>query len=239
MLARWPPAFDWIFQMATDLNPTVVPHARVDELGSCIVHGLAVGLSIAGLVALVAKAAMYGGPLAVFASGLYGATLIFLYTASTLCHALPHHSAQGVLKTLDHLGIYWLIAGTYTPFALVAVPGTWGLGLFGLIWLLAIAGSVLELGILKRYHHAAVFGYVAMGWGAIAAFQPLAAHVPKAGLVLLVAGAVAYTAGVPFYLAKRLPFHHSLWHLFVVAGSVLHYFAVLFYVLPGAGTMRG
>ena len=222
--------------MATDLNPALVPHARIDELGSCIVHGLAVGLSIAGLVALVTKAMLYGGPVAVFASVLYGATLIFLYTASTLCHALPHHRAQGVFRTLDHLGIYWLIAGTYTPFALVAVPGAWGLGLFAIIWLIAITGSVLELGILKRYHHAAVFMYVAMGWAAIAAFQPLAAHVPKAGLVLLVAGAVAYTAGVPFYLAKRLPFHHSLWHLFVLAGSVLHYFAVLLYVLPGRAT---
>ncbi|WP_107913812.1 hemolysin III family protein [Luteibacter sp. OK325] len=225
--------------MAMDASRAVVPHARVDELGSCIVHGLAVGLSIAGLVTLVAKAAMYGGSVAVFASALYGTTLIFLYAASTLCHALPHHSAQGVLRTLDHLGIYWLIAGTYTPFALIAVPGTWGLCLFGMIWLLAIVGSVLELGILKRYHRAAVFMYVAMGWGAIAAFQPLATHVPKAGLMLLVAGGVAYTAGVPFYLAKRLPFHHSLWHLFVVAGSVLHYFAVLFYVLPGGAATRG
>jgi len=233
------PAFDWIFQMATDSSAALVPHARIDELGSCIVHGLAVGLSIAGLIALVAKATSYGGPTAVFASVLYGSTLIFLFTASTLYHALQNHRTEGVLRMLDHLGIYWLIAGTYTPFALVAVHGAWGLGLFGLIWLLAIAGSVLELGILKRYHHAAVFGYVAMGWGAIAAFQPLAAHVPKTGLMLLVAGAVAYTAGVPFYLAKRLPFHHSLWHLFVLAGSGLHYFSVLLYVLPGAGTTHG
>lgn len=222
--------------MATESSPALVPYARVDELGSCVVHGLAVGLSVAGLVALVTKAALYGGPLAVFASALYGTALIFLYAASTLCHALPHHRAQGLFRTLDHLGIYWLIAGTYTPFALVAVPGPWGFGLFGMIWLIAIAGSVLELGILKRYHYAAVFMYVAMGWSAIAAFQPLAAHVPRAGLILLVAGAVAYTAGVPFYLAKRLPFHHSLWHLFVLAGSVLHYFAVLLYVLPGAAT---
>ncbi|WP_213948208.1 hemolysin III family protein [Luteibacter sp. dw_328] len=222
--------------MATDSSAALVPHARVDELGSCVVHGVAIGLSIAGLVALVAKAAVYAGSVAVFASALYGATLIFLYTASTLYHALQHHSVQGILRTLDHVGIYWLIAGTYTPFALVAVPGAWGLGLFGAVWLVAIVGSVLELGILKRYHRAAVFMYVAMGWGAIVAFQPLAAHVPKTGLVLLVAGGVAYTAGVPFYLAKRLPFHHSLWHVFVLAGSMLHYFAVYLYVLPGAAT---
>ena len=222
--------------MAMDSGPTLVAHARMDELGSCIVHGLAVALSVAGLVALVAKAASHG-PIAVFACVLYGATLIFLYSASTLYHAFQHHSAQGVLRTLDHMGIYWLIAGTFTPFALVAVPGTWGFALFGMIWLLAIAGSVLELGILKRCHHAAVFLYVAMGWGAIAAFQPLAAHVPKPGLILMVAGAVAYTAGVPFYLAKRLPFHHSLWHLFVLAGSVLHYFAILLYVLPGQSSV--
>ncbi|HVI53733.1 MAG TPA: hemolysin III family protein [Luteibacter sp.] len=225
--------------MATDPDLASVPYARIDELGSCIVHGLAVGLSVAGLVALVAKATSYGGPLAVFASALYGATLIFLFTASTLYHTLKNHRAQSFLRTLDHVGIYWLIAGTYTPFALIAMPETWGFVLFGAIWLLAIAGTVLELGILRRYHHAAVFLYVAMGWGAIATFQPLAGHVPKDGLMLLVAGGVAYTAGVPFYLAKRLPFHHSLWHLFVLAGSVLHYFAVLFYVLPGAGAGRG
>jgi hemolysin III len=226
------PCLNRIVPMTTDASTAVVPYARVDELGSCLVHGLAVGLSIAGLVVLVMKATSYGGPVAVFASVLYGVTLIFLFSASTLYHAFQHRSAHALLRTLDHLGIYWLIAGTYTPFALIAVPGSWGVGLFGVIWLLAIAGSVLELGILKRYHHAAVFMYVAMGWGAIAAFQPLAAHVPKAGLMLLVAGGVAYTAGVPFYLAKRLPFHHSLWHLFVLAGSVLHYFAVFLYVLP-------
>ena len=107
--------------MATDSSAALVPHARIDELGSCIVHGIAIGLSIAGLVALVAKAAMYAGPIAVFASALYGVTLIFLYTASTLYHALQHHSVQGILRTLDHLGIYWLIAGTYTPFALVEI----------------------------------------------------------------------------------------------------------------------
>lgn len=225
--------------MTKDALPTHVAHARVDELGSCIVHGVAVGLSVAGMVVLVAKASLYGGSLSVFASALYGSTLIFLYTASTLYHALQHHRAQGVLRTLDHLGIYWLIAGTYTPFVLVSVRETWGLGLFGLIWLVAIAGSLLELGILKRYHRAAVFGYVAMGWGAIAAFQPLAAHVPKEGLMLLVAGGVAYTAGVPFYLAKRLPFHHSVWHLLVLAGSMLHYFAILLYVLPGPGMVGG
>jgi hemolysin III len=219
--------------MATDSSVASVAYARIDELGSCIVHGLGIVLSIVGLIALVAKSVLYGGALAVFASALYGATLIFLYTASTLYHSLQHHRAHGVLRTLDHLGIYWLIAGTYTPFTLIALPGQWGLSLFGMIWVLAVAGSVLELGILQRYHRVAVFMYVAMGWAAIAAFQPLAASIPKAGLILLVAGGVAYTAGVPFYLAKRLPFHHSLWHLFVLAGSVLHYFAVLLFVLPG------
>jgi hemolysin III len=219
--------------MAVDSNLASVAHARADQVGSCVVHGLAVVLSIAGLTAMVAKAAVYGGPLAVFASALYGATLVFLYAASTLYHGVQHPSAQGVLRALDHMGIYWLIAGTYTPFTLIALPGRWGLILFGTIWFLAIVGSVLELGILKRHHRVAVAMYVAMGWAAIAALQPLAAHIPMAGLALLIAGGVAYTAGVPFYLAKRLPFHHSVWHVFVLVGSVLHYFAVLFYVLPG------
>jgi hemolysin III len=219
--------------MSVDPNPAAVAHDSADQVGSAVIHGLAFVLSIAGLTALVAKAAMYGGPLAVFASALYGATLVFLYAASTLYHGVRHPRAQGVLRTLDHMGIYWLIAGTYTPFALVVMPGKWGLISFGTMWVIAIMGSVLELGILKRHHRAAVALYVAMGWAAIAAFKPLAAHLPTAGLVLLIAGGVAYTAGVPFYLAKRLPFHHSVWHLFVLAGSVLHYLAVLLYALPG------
>ncbi|SFW41988.1 PAQR family membrane homeostasis protein TrhA [Luteibacter sp. UNCMF366Tsu5.1] len=205
-----------------------------EEIASSVIHGIGWVLSIAGLAVLVAFSAMQGDARAVVASSVFGTTLILLYTASTLYHSVPGVAAKRVLRTLDHIAIFLLIAGTYTPFTLLALPGAWGWGLFGTIWALALIGSAAELGLLKRYRKAAVAMYVAMGWVALVAVEPLRANVPAGGLVLLFGGGVAYTAGVPFYVARRLPYHHAIWHLFVLVGSVLHYLAVLLYVIPGA-----
>ncbi|MFC4763960.1 PAQR family membrane homeostasis protein TrhA [Dyella koreensis] len=207
-------------------------YAFGDELASSVIHGIGILLSIAGLATLVAYAAMVGDARAVVSSAVFGTTLILLYTASTLYHSIPGELAKRVLRTLDHIAIFLLIAGTYTPFTLVALPGAWGWSLFGTIWVLAIAGSALELGVLKRYRKFAVLLYVAMGWVGMVAFKPLSAHLETGGMVLLIAGGVAYTLGVPFYLARRMPYHHAIWHFFVLAGSVLHYLAVLLYVIP-------
>ncbi|TAL71595.1 MAG: hemolysin III family protein [Rhodanobacter sp.] len=209
-------------------------YRRGDELASCVLHGIGIVLSIGGLTTLVAFAALHGGARAVTASAVYGATLILLYTASTLYHAIPLMRAKPVLRTLDHIAIYLLIAGTYTPFTLMALSGAWGWGLFAAVWTLAVVGSVLELGWFRRYRSLAVLLYVGMGWIGMLAFKPLAAELQTGGMTLLIAGGLAYTLGVPFYLWRRLPFQHALWHAFVLAGSVLHYFAVLFYVLPVA-----
>ena len=210
------------------------PHVG-DELASSIIHGVGIVLSIAALVSLVALSAVLGDARAVTASAVFGSTLILLYTASTLYHAVPGGSPKQVLRTLDHLAIFWLIAGTYTPFTLIALPGAWGWGLCSAIWTLAIAGTALELGLLQRFasRKLPVLLYVTMGWLGLVAFKPLSTHLETGGLVLLVAGGVAYTLGVPFYLCRRMPFHHSVWHGFVLAGSVLHYLAVLLYVIPG------
>ena len=205
-----------------------------EEIASSVIHGIGWVLSIAGLAVLVAFSAMQGDARAVVASSVFGTTLILLYTASTLYHSVPGVAAKRALRTLDHIAIFLLIAGTYTPFTLLALPGAWGWGLFGTIWALALIGSAAELGLLKRYRKAAVAMYVAMGWVALVAVEPLRANVPAGGLVLLFGGGVAYTAGVPFYVARRLPYHHAIWHLFVLVGSVLHYLAVLLYVIPGA-----
>jgi len=205
-----------------------------EEVASSVIHGIGLVLSIAGLAVLVAFSAMYGGARAVVASSVFGTTLILLYTASTLYHSIPGDMPKRVLRTLDHIAIFLLIAGTYTPFTLLALPGAWGWGLFGTIWLLAILGSAAELGLLKRYRKAAVAMYVAMGWVAVIAIEPLRDNVPAGGLALLFGGGVAYTAGVPFYMARKLPYHHAIWHVFVLAGSVLHYLAVLLYVIPNA-----
>ncbi|HET8763594.1 MAG TPA: hemolysin III family protein [Rhodanobacter sp.] len=208
---------------------------RGDELASSVLHGIGIVLSIGGLATLVAFAALHGGARAVTASAVYGATLVLLYTASTLYHAIPLMRAKPVLRTLDHMAIYLLIAGTYTPFTLMALSGAWRWGLFAAVWTLAVIGGVLELGWFRRYRYLAVLLYVGMGWIGMLAFKPLAAELQAGGMTLLIAGGLAYTLGVPFYLWRRLPFQHALWHAFVLAGSVLHYFAVLLYVLPSAG----
>jgi hemolysin III len=205
-----------------------------EEVASSVIHGLGIVLSIVGLVVLVAFSAMHGDTRSVVASSVFGSTLILLYTASTLYHSVTSGPAKRVLRTLDHIAIFLLIAGTYTPFTLLALPGAWGWGLFGTIWGLAILGSAAELGLLKRYRKAAVVMYVLMGWAAIVAIEPLRENVQTGGLVLLFAGGVAYTAGVPFYVARRMPYGHAIWHFFVLAGSVLHYLAILLYVLPDA-----
>lgn len=205
-----------------------------DELASSVIHGLGIVLSIAGLATLVAFAALHGNALTVVACAVFGVSLVLLYTASTLYHSIPIDAAKPTLRALDHIAIYLLIAGTYTPFTLIALPGVIGWTMFVAVWALALAGSALELGLLRRYHKWAVVLYVGMGWIGMLAFKPLSEHLQTGGTWLLIAGGLAYTLGVPFYLWRRLPYHHALWHGFVLAGSVLHYFAVLLYVIPVA-----
>ena len=205
-----------------------------DELASSVIHGIGIVLSIAGLATLVAFAALHGDALVVTACAVFGTSLVLLYTASTLYHSISVAAAKPALRALDHIAIYVLIAGTYTPFTLIALPGPWGLSLFVAVWTLALAGSALELGLFRRYHKLAVLLYVGMGWIGMIAFKPLSAHLQVGGMLLLIGGGAAYTLGVPFYLWRRLPYHHALWHVFVLAGSVLHFLAVLLYVIPDA-----
>lgn len=210
-----------------------------DEIASSITHGIGVVLSIAGLVLLVAFALKHDQVRAVASCAVFGSTLVLLYTASTVYHTTssvqhpsPSPTLEPLLRRLDHIAIYLLIAGSYTPFTLLALPGAWGWSLFGLVWGLAVVGSALELGFLHEVRWLASLIYLAMGWLGLIAIKPMIEHVPTGGLVLLLAGGVAYTLGVPFYLARKIPFNHTIWHVFVLAGSVLHYLAVLLYVLP-------
>ncbi len=205
-----------------------------DELASSVIHGIGVVLSIAGLAVLVTFAGLYADTRAVVSCAVFGSTLVVLYTTSTLYHAIPFARVRPILRRLDHIAIFVLIAGTYTPFTLLALPGAWGWSLFATIWTLALAGSVLELGIPHAPRRLVAVLYVAMGWVGMVAIEPLYHHLQPGGLALLLAGGVAYTLGVPFYLMRRMPFHHTVWHVFVLAGSILHYLAVLLYVLPAA-----
>lgn len=206
--------------------------SRAEEIAHSVSHGVGIVLAIAGLAVLVALAAMHGDAWHVVTSAVFGTTLILLYTASTLYHALPPGRAKRVLRVLDHSAIYLLIAGTYTPVALGPLRGPWGWTLFVLVWTMAVAGIVQKSLALERAPIASVVLYVAMGWCVLVAFEPLVKAVEPGGIALLVAGGVAYTVGIVFYALTRLRFHHFVWHLFVLAGSVLHWFAVYLYVIP-------
>ena len=195
-----------------------------------ISHLIGAVLALAGLALLVASAARQADAWKIVSFSLYGATLFLLYGFSTLYHSLRGR-AKAIFRRLDHLAIYLLIAGTYTPFALVTLRGGWGWSLFGVIWGLAIAGMLLEYLPRQGPRILPVVIYLLMGWLALIALRPLMQALAPAGLAWLVAGGLFYTVGVLFYaLDARLRHAHGVWHLFVLAGSVSHYFAVLFYV---------
>jgi len=207
------------------------PLTAGEELANSITHGIGALLAAAGVAVLVTLAARRGTAWHVVACSVFGATLVALYLASTLYHAIPAPAAKRVFRSLDHAGILFLIAGTYTPFTLVTLRGPWGWSLFGVVWGLALVGLALELTTARR-PVLAVSLYLLMGWTVVVAARPLLATMAIEGVLLLVAGGVAYTAGVVFYAWRRLKYHHALWHAFVMLGSGAHFFAVLLYVVP-------
>lgn len=203
-----------------------------EEIAHGVTHGFGAVLSIAGLVALVAVAALRGNAWHVVSCSVFGATLVFLYTASTLYHSVRHARAKRILRLLDHSAIFVLIAGTYTPFTLVSLRGGWGWTLFGLIWGLALLGIFFKVTSRQRFRLLSALLYLLMGWLVVIALKPMVAAVARPGLALLLAGGLAYTVGVTFFAWKRLPYSHAVWHVFVLVGSVPHYLAVLLYVIP-------
>ncbi len=210
------------------------PYSIGEEIAHAVTHGIGALLSIAGLVVLVVFASLYGNAWHITSSSVYGATLILLYTASTLYHGIPQPAVKRVLRRLDHAAIFLLIAGTYTPFTLVNLRGGWGWTLFGLVWGFAILGVVLETALKRRIKWLSLTLYLGLGWLVLIAIGPLLDSVATGGLILLLAGGLCYSLGVVFYVWKRLAYHHAVWHLFVMAGSLLHFFSIFFYVLPPA-----
>ena len=203
-----------------------------EEIAHSVTHGLGVILSIAALAILVTFAALRGNAWHIVGSAVFGVTLIFLYTASTLYHSITHPGAKKVLRILDHAAIFVLIAGTYTPFTLVNLRGGWGWTLFVLIWGLALVGIVYKVTASSRFRLLSVLLYLAMGWLVLVAIEPLVVSVAVPGLWLLLAGGLCYTLGLVFFLWRRLPYSHAVWHVFVLAGSICHFFAVLLYLIP-------
>jgi hemolysin III len=203
-----------------------------EEITHSITHGIGAGLSIAGLTLLVLRAVWYGNGLQVVSFSIYGATLIVMFLASTLYHSVQQPRLKQVFKVFDHAAIYLLIAGTYTPFLLVALKGTWSWVLLIIIWGLALLGVGFKALFIERFQRVSVLGYVLMGWLSVVMFKELLVNLPLDGLVWLAAGGVAYTVGVIFYALQKIPYMHVVWHGFVLAGSACHYFAVLLYLAP-------
>lgn len=206
-------------------------HLR-EELWNAITHGLGAVAALAGGAMLITLAAIYGDAWQIVGAAVYAVSLVLLFTASTLYHSIHHHDTKRKLKTFDHCAIFLLIAGTYTPFTLVALRGGWGWSLFGVIWALAVAGVVFKLFFTGRYERTSLTIYIAMGWLVVFAAVPLVRALPVSTLLLLLAGGVAYTLGTLFYASKRIPFAHAIWHVFVLVGSVCHFAAVYSHVVP-------
>lgn len=208
-----------------------LPRSSQDELANAITHALGVALALAGLAVLVTLGGLHHNPRQIVSYSIYGVTLVLLYSVSTAYHGVRLPRAKQVLRVLDHAAIYLLIAGTYTPFALISLRGAWGWSLLGIVWAMAASGVVFKILFMGRFPRVSVVLYLAMGWLAMIAVRPLFAQLPAEGLALLVSGGLCYTLGILFFAFDHKRFHHAIWHVFVLAGSVCHFFAVVFSTL--------
>lgn len=213
----------------------VAEETPLERLANAVTHGAGAGLAVAGLVLLVIAAAWTGSVAAILSVVVYGASLIFLFLSSALYHSLAHNERVGALfEAFDHVGIFLLIAGTYTPFTLIALPGWQGWFLFGAIWALAIGGIVMRLVWVRYLHPVFIVIYVIMGWLGVMFGGPISDHIGPQGIDLLLIGGLFYTVGLVFFVWRTLPFNHMVWHLFVLAGAVFHFLAIFYYVVPTA-----
>ena len=203
-----------------------------EEIANTITHGIGAGLSVAGLTLLVVLAGLYGDVYQIVSFSIYGATLVILYLASPLYHGFQHPRVKRVFKVIDHASIYLLIAGTYTPFLLVRVRSAPGWTLLIIVWGLAILGVGFKAVFVNRFQKFSVLTYILMGWLSVVAGKEMLVNIPAGGLIWLAVGGVVYTVGVFFYVIKRIPYNHAIWHLFVLGGSICHFFGILFYLAP-------
>ncbi len=210
-----------------DRVPLSAPQSLGEEIANSITHGTGAGLSIAALVILVVFAARQSDAWKVVSFSIYGASMIALYLASTLYHAIPYPQAKRFFRILDHSTIFLLIAGTYTPVTIGVMRGPWGWTLFGLIWGLAIVGINLKIFALSKLKKLSLAIYILMGWIVVIAIKPLLASLTPPVLLWLAAGGLCYMLGIVFYALKKMPYHHSVWHLFVLGGSACHFIAML------------
>ncbi|MDR1694927.1 MAG: hemolysin III family protein [Lactobacillaceae bacterium] len=211
------------------MSKTIRPYTIKEEVWSSIIHGVGVALGIAALVILVVFSSIYGDAWAIVSTAIFGASMILLYTASTVYHAIPFPEVKKKLKKFDHIAIYYLIAGTYTPFLLVNLRGTTGWIIFGVVWGLAVVGTFLKL--LSQGSGTKIWSiglYLLMGWMILFASKSLVSELPSIGLVFLTLGGLFYTLGIFFYVWKSKKYTHAIWHFFVLVGTIMHFFAILY-----------
>lgn len=207
-------------------------YSRKEEIVNAVTHGIGALLSVAALVILIVFASLYSSAWHVVSFTIYGVTMLLLFVSSTLVHSFPEGKIKDLFEIFDHSSIYLFIAGTYTPFLFVVVRGALGWTLFGIIWGVALSGVIFKSFFAKRFLYLSTLFYIAMGWLVVIAWKPLYSGLPQGGIILLVVGGLLYTLGTVFYVWRGFPYHHAVWHLFVLAGAIVHFFSVLLYVLP-------
>ena len=214
------------------LQERLVHYSKAEELANRLTHGLGALLGLIGAIALVGLASGQGDLYRLVSVCIYGGAMVTFFCLSTAYHSVRKPKVRYVFRILDHVGIYLMIAGSYTPFALVTLRGPWGWWLFGTVWGLATVGAILKIFTTHRLPIVGPLLYIALGWIVVIAFKPLSAALAANGLALLFTGGVAYTVGVLFFLWDRLPFNHAIWHIFVLTGSACHFVAIFYYVTP-------
>ncbi|WP_138755721.1 PAQR family membrane homeostasis protein TrhA [Paenibacillus sinopodophylli] len=207
-------------------------YTKKEEVANAVTHGIGAALSAAALVLLIVFAASKGTALHVVSFTIYGTAMLLLYAASTLVHSFPEGKAKRIFESLDHSFIYVFIAGTYTPILFHIVQGALGWTLFGIVWGAALAGVIFKAFFASKFLFTSTLIYIAMGWIIVFAWKPLSQHLAPGGLQLLITGGLLYTFGTVFYVWRGFPYHHAVWHMFVLGGSIVHFFAILLYVLP-------
>ncbi|MFJ7747383.1 hemolysin III family protein [Peribacillus sp. NPDC097295] len=207
-------------------------YTKKEEVFNAITHGIGVLMSIAALVLLIVFSAKQGSASLMLISIIYGISMLLLYLASTLVHSFPEGKAKDLFEIFDHSAIYIFIAGTYTPIMVLVIQGTLGWTLLAVVWGVAVIGVIFKAFYVKKFLYLSTILYIAMGWMIVLVWGPLTASMPEPGIQLLIAGGLLYTFGAIFYVWRGFPFHHAVWHLFVLAGSVAHFFVVLLYIIP-------
>ncbi|MEE4253940.1 MAG: hemolysin III family protein [Desulfuromusa sp.] len=210
----------------------LVSYSESEERANRLTHGFATLLSLLGSIILIIAASRTDDPYRIVSCAIYSSILCLFYFISTLYHSVRDHQVRYVFRILDHAGIYVVIAGTYTPITLISLRAGHGWALFGTVWGLAVVGVIFKSFMTHKLAILAPVFYIALGWLIVVDVKELLALIPFAGVVWLIAGGLSYTFGIVFYALERIPFNHAIWHLFVIAGSLCHYLAILWYVVP-------